>query len=113
MLMELLFAHSGHLHQEESVELPATNNEPSSTVDKQLETKPQISPEEQKTFNFQDTVQEKQPSLTNPKTATLEPTPQNLVSFVGEFLFVLLLASPFLLIVFKRWFHKQNKLSTK
>ena len=109
-----LLAHSGHSSQEENkVEQPATDDPPSPTLDERSQVQPQISPED-KNLDSQNTAESKQPTLTeseitptsNPETVTLESTPVNLVPIVGESLFVLLLASPFLLLAFKKWFHK-------
>ena len=112
MLAKPLLAHSGHSSQQE-VEQPATNDPPSPTLDEQLEVQPQISPED-KNLDSRNTAESKQPTLTeseitptsNPETVTLESVPVDLVPIVGESLFVLLLASPFLLLAFKKWFHK-------
>ena len=109
-----LFAHAGHSKAEENkVEQPATENVPSTTPEEQTDNKSQIPQKDEDVSKPQNTPV-KQTNITesetvpvaSPETRSLESARADIVPTMGESLFVLLFASPFLLVALKKWIHK-------
>ena len=109
-----LLAHGGHSSQNDSQDKQQTiDNQPLSPKEVQHEAMPQMSSDEENSSKSQDTVEE-QPAptkseivpATSLETGTVEPVSAPFIPILGESLLVLLLAGPFLLVAFKRWFHK-------
>ena len=108
-----LFAHAGHSKAEENkVEQPATENVPSTTPEEQTDNKSQIPQKDEDVSKPQNTTV-KQTNITESETvppaspdSVSEPARADIVPIMGESLFVLLLASPLLLVALKRWMYK-------
>ena len=102
-----LLAHAGHSSfSENKVEQPV--------IEEQTDNKPQIPQKDDDVSKPQNTSVKQETNITeseivpaaSPETSLLELARADVIPIMGESLFVLLLASPFLLVAFKKWFHK-------
>ncbi|AFZ38198.1 hypothetical protein Sta7437_4760 (plasmid) [Stanieria cyanosphaera PCC 7437] len=118
-----LLAHSGHSDKVESQERPQTiNNQQSPSHNSSMNhdmsemdhDTPQMSSDRESLVDSPKTTEE-QPTITenetiapvpNPQITTSQSIPTSPLPIMGESLFALLVASPFLLFALKRWFHK-------
>ena len=103
-----LLAHAEHSSSSENkVEQPPV-------IEEQTDNKPQIPQKDDDVSKPQNTSVKQETNITeseivpaaSPETSLLEPARADVIPIMGESLFVLLLASPFLLVTFKKWFHK-------
>ena len=92
----MLLAHSGHSHQQKETVTPETPSKPIEEATENISVKDNS--------NSQSNTE----SLTIPEIVTpTEPESITLIPGLEESIFVLLIASPFLLSGLKRWLHKR------
>lgn len=111
MSFESLIAHNGVSHQKSS---PAEKPEQSTTEAqhediKQHSSDSQITPSSNHTFEKQVLETPETKIDTKPETLTTTESDLDAATLVpgfGESIFILLIASPFLLLGFKKWLHK-------
>lgn len=109
-----ILAHAGHSKAEENrVKKPTIKDVLSTTPVEQTNNKSQILQKDEDVSKPQNTPL-KQTNITesetvpvaSPETVNSESARADLVPILGESLFILLLASPFLLIALKKWIYK-------